>query len=134
MRDRRDELEDRTQAFAQSGIDASIALENIPGMRKTAEQLNASATSVGSNHRAMRLARSDKEFAAKLQIVVEEADESVYWLEIAVARPRMPVDLTPLLAEARELRAIFKKARMTNNERMDLKERSDSRRRGGRRG
>ncbi len=123
MRDWRDDLEDRTQAFAQSGIDASIAIESLPGLRKAAEQLNASTTSVGSNHRAMRRARSDREFFAKLQIVLEEVDEAVYWLEVVVSRPRIGVDLRPLLREAGELRAIFAKARSTHAKRLSTRDR-----------
>jgi len=63
MRDWRDALEDRTQAFADAAIDASLRLAALPGLRQAADQLNAAATSVGANHRAMRRARSDREFA-----------------------------------------------------------------------
>lgn len=92
MRDWRDALEDRTQAFADAAIDASLRLAALPGLRQAADQLNAAATSVGANHRAMRRARSDREFAAKLQIVLEEADEAVYWLELASPRTGQALD------------------------------------------
>ena len=117
MRDWRDALEDRTQAFAHSAIDVSVALSTVPGLHKAADQLNQAATSVAANHRAMRRARSDREFAAKLQIVVEESDEAVFWLELAAQRSRPAVDVTPLLKEARELRAIFVKSRATTRNR-----------------
>lgn len=117
MRDWRDALEDRTQAFADAAIDASLRLAALPGLRQAADQLNAAATSVGANHRAMRRARSDREFAAKLQIVLEEADEAVYWLELASPRTGQALDLRPLLREARELRNIFAKARATTRNR-----------------
>jgi four helix bundle protein len=116
MRDWRDDLEDRTQAFADDAVELSIGLAPVPGLRKAALQLNDAATSVGANHRAMRRARSDREFAAKLQIVVEEVDECVYWLELSSRRPRLPTDVKPLLREARELRAIFAKARATTRQ------------------
>jgi four helix bundle protein len=119
MRDWRDVLEDRTQTFADSAIEVSIGLSHVPGMRKVSMQLNEAATSVGANHRAMRRARSDREFASKLQIVIEEADECVYWLELASRRPRLPVDVKPLLREAQELRAIFAKARATTRDRRE---------------
>lgn len=45
-------------------------------------QLAKSATSVGANYRAACRATSDREFVAKLNIVLEEADETQYWLEI----------------------------------------------------
>jgi four helix bundle protein len=83
-------------------------------MLKVADQLADAAGSVGSNHRAMRRARSRREFAAKLQTVVEEVDEAVYWLEISTTTcPNIEGDIR-LLDEARALRAIFVKARATN--------------------
>jgi four helix bundle protein len=118
MRDWRDDLQDRTQAFASAAIDVSLALADLPGLRESSQQLNSAATSVGSNHRAMRRARSDREFAAKLQIVLEEADESVYWLELACRRQGVPANAKTLLREARELRAIFAKARSTTGQRL----------------
>ena len=60
---------------------------------------------MNSNYRAARRGRSRKEFIAKLGNVVEEADESVEWLE--VMRDSGIADAPRLLAEARELLAIF---------------------------
>ncbi|MDX9705916.1 MAG: four helix bundle protein, partial [Weeksellaceae bacterium] len=71
----------------------------------TAYQLVKSATSVGANFRASRRARSDKEFVAKLQIVLEEVDECCYWLEIIQELKWADVD--DLLKEANELTAII---------------------------
>jgi four helix bundle protein len=59
----------------------------------------------------MRRARSRREFAAKLQIVNEEVDECVYWLELVTRRPAALPTAQVVLEEARELRAIFAKAR-----------------------
>jgi four helix bundle protein len=59
----------------------------------------------------MRRSRSRREFAAKLQIVCEESDECVLWLEIAGVLESDLADVPPLLTEARELRAIFNKAK-----------------------
>src|SRR5437764_376151 len=50
--------------------------------KSLARQLLRSATSVGANYRAACRAQSRPEFASKLSIVVEEADESLYWLEL----------------------------------------------------
>jgi len=63
----------------------------------------------------MRRSRSNREFAAKLQIVCEEADESVLWLEVAAASvsDHLKPKTDTLLAEAKELRAILSKARST---------------------
>jgi hypothetical protein len=67
----------------------------------------------------------NREFAAKLQIVCEEADESVLWLKWP--RRRCPIHLKPktdtLLAEAKELRAIFSKARSTFRDGCDQRRR-----------
>jgi len=66
----------------------------------------------------MRRARSTKEFASKLQIVNEEIDESAHWLDVLAELapelcPDRLADVRPLLAESRELRSIFAKARST---------------------
>ena len=92
-------------------------LPRIAGVTKVADQLAAAAGSVGANHRAMRRARSRREFSAKLQTVVEEADESVFWLEVSTTVCSDIDDAQRLLDEARQLRAIFVKARSTNRER-----------------
>ena len=66
------------------------------------------ATSVGANYRAAQLARSKAEFIAKLQIALEEADETVYWLEVASRANLLDFDaIHDLMSEARELCAIF---------------------------
>ncbi len=60
-------------------------VERLPktiGGRAIANQLIRSATSIGANYRAACRARSRAEFAAKLGTVAEEADETVYWLEL----------------------------------------------------
>ena len=46
------------------------------------DQILRSALSVGANYRAVCRAKSDKDFINKMRIVEEEADETVYWLEI----------------------------------------------------
>lgn len=67
-----------------------------------------SATSVEANYRATSRARSRAEFVSKLGIVVEEADETVYWLEF-IGRVGLGDEaaVDQLLTEARELRATF---------------------------
>jgi four helix bundle protein len=66
----------------------------------------------------MRRARSTREFAAKLQIVNEEIDETVLWLEILEAvLADIPATLKPVMAEGIELRSIFARARATTRER-----------------
>lgn len=81
------------------------------------KQLLRSGTSVGANYRAACRARSRLEFASKIGIVVEEADESVYWLELLIDAGAFPEEkLRDLLVEARELTAIFTASHRTLRE------------------
>lgn len=71
-------------------------------------QFAKSSTSVSANYRAACICRSRSEFIAKLGIVLEEADECVYWLELINRTKLLPAEVVaPLMLEARELRAIF---------------------------
>jgi four helix bundle protein len=103
-----DQLKERTMRFA---VDVLRLVDDLP--RKASadvigRQLAKSATSVSANYRATCNARSRAEFIAKLGVVVEEADESVGWLEmISRARLLKSETVDPLRIEAVELRAIF---------------------------
>src|SRR5881409_52524 len=102
------ELKQRTKQF---GLRILILLNNLPntiGGRAVANQLVRSATSVGANYRAACRARSRAEFAAKLGTVLEEADESLYWLEMIRDGELMSDSkISLLLKEANELTAIL---------------------------
>ncbi len=106
-------LENRTKRFAIAIAGAARDECRRPDQWNAFSQLVRSAGSVGANHRAMSRSRSAREFAAKLQIVCEEVDEACYWLEVLTADLPDSGPLAPLLAEAKELRAIFAKARST---------------------
>jgi four helix bundle protein len=70
-------------------------------------QLLRSGTSVGANYRAACRARSPAEFCAKLGIVEEEADESIYWMELLVEGQLVPERLlSNLVKEANEIVAL----------------------------
>lgn len=102
------ELRDRTKAFALRIIKLVRALPKTTESRAVGSQIVRSGTSVGANYRAACRARSKKEFAAKMGIVLEEADETVYWLEIVAESNMLPTKrVKPLLDEAQELTAIF---------------------------
>ena len=74
-------------------------------------QLAKSATSVDANYRGSCIARSRAEFVAKLGIVLEEVDESVYWLDIILKGQLLREGIVrPVHTEACELRAIFGKS------------------------
>jgi len=76
------ELLARTKAFALRSLRLVDSLPRSPSGRAIANQLVRSATSVGANYRAACRSRSRAEFTARLGVVAEEADESVYWLEL----------------------------------------------------
>jgi four helix bundle protein len=102
------ELQSRTKRFALRILVLIDRLPNTIGGRVLANQLARSATSVGANYRAACRARSRAEFASKLGIVAEEADENLYWLELIRDGNFMAEkNVGSLLAEADELTAIF---------------------------
>ena len=78
----RDLLLNRTKQFALRIIKVVNALPNTISGKAIANQLVRSGTSVGANYRAACRGRSKREFNSKLHIVLEEADESLFWLEI----------------------------------------------------
>lgn len=107
-----DELKQRTRLFALRIIRLVRALPKSTEGRAIGQQVVRSGCSVGANYRAACRARSKREFVAKLGVVIEEADETAYWLElIAEAALLKPSRVKPLLAEADELTAIFNQSR-----------------------
>jgi len=82
------------------------------------KQLIRSATSVGANYRSACRARSKAEFIAKLQIALEESDETLYWLELLKElRLSDQFELEKVYAEGNELTAIFVSALKTSRTR-----------------
>lgn len=74
----KNDLKDRTKKFSLQIINVIELLPKNLAASIIAKQLVRSATSVGANYRAVCRARSDKEFIAKMNIVLEEADESCF--------------------------------------------------------
>lgn len=111
-----DELKKRTKRFSMAIIALSEELGYSAAKKVVINQLLRSATSVGANYRAATRARSDREFIAKLRIVLEEVDESCFWLEIIDEKKWHSVE--QLLSEANELTAIVVKSIKTMNERI----------------
>ena len=72
------ELKLRTKIFSLMIIDLVEKLPNLISARVVANQIVKSETSVGANYRAVCRARSDREFISKMNIVVEEADETLF--------------------------------------------------------
>ena len=101
-------LQKRTKAFALLVIRLCRAAPRNEESRIICRQLLRSATSVAANYRAVCRARSTADFTSKLGIVLEEADESLFWLELLLdagilSRERVEGALT----EANELVSIF---------------------------
>lgn len=109
-----DDLKKRTKAFALRILKLVAALPDTVQGRVIGGQLVKSGTSVGSNYRASCRGRSKAEFVAKLGIVIEEADESAFWLELIIEGELLKaVVVQPLLDEANELTKIMTSSQMT---------------------
>lgn len=109
-----EQLQERTKAFALRIIRLFQSLPNSRVAQVIGTQLLRSGTSVGANYRAVCRSRSRADFIAKLGIVIEEADESGYWMELLIGGGVIKKEkLASLLAESRELTAIFNAARNT---------------------
>ena len=111
------ELLTRTKAFALRILQLVDHLPRTTSGRAIGNQLVRSGTSVGANYRAACRARSRAEFIARINIALEEADESAFWLEIigegALSKsPRC----AELLDEADQLCAILAASSITASE------------------
>ncbi len=101
------DLKLRTRRFALSVIEVADRLPRSRAADVIGRQLIRSGTSVGANYRAACRGRSPAEFVAKLGIVEEETDETIYGLELAVEARLLTADQAePLLKEAGELLSI----------------------------
>ena len=108
------ELLARTKSFSLRILKLVDQLPRTTSGRAIGNQLVRSGTSIGANYRAACRSRSRAEFAAKLGVVAEEADETVYWLELVCDGNLIPANkLTELLREADELTAIFTASKRT---------------------
>ena len=109
-----EDLRGRTKRFALRIIKLFRALPRSEEARILGKQVLCSGTSVAANYRALCRARSKAEFVAKMGIVIEEADETIFWLELLVEAGIVPeAKMDDLIAEANELTAIFVASRKT---------------------
>ena len=107
-------LKKRTKAFSIRIVKLFRALPTTDEARVIGRQVLRSGTSVAANYRAVCRARSKAEFVAKIGVVVEEADETVFWLELLNDLGIITVSkLQALLQEANELLAIFAASQRT---------------------
>ncbi|HEU4718156.1 MAG TPA: four helix bundle protein [Bacteroidia bacterium] len=116
----KEQLKNRTKQFS---IDVIRFVRDLPQGREAdviGKQLLKSATSVAANYHAACRGKSKADFINKINIVEEEADESLFWLEIITETKMLLNDQNPmLLKEAGELTAIFtatgKTSKINNN-------------------
>jgi four helix bundle protein len=105
---KKEDLKERTKQYALRVIALTRALPDNQTNWVIGKQLLRSGTSVGANYRAACRGRSTTEFIAKLGIVIEEIDESAFWLEIIIEAGIYKKEMIePLLAETNELVAIM---------------------------
>ncbi len=102
------DLKLRTKQFALRIIKLADSFPNNRTGNIIARQILRSGTSVGANYRALCRARSRADFISKITIVEEEADETLFWLELIkdsalISEPK----LSEIMKEASELTAIF---------------------------
>src|SRR5947208_10953559 len=114
MQKEEQDLRDRTKAFALRIVRMFSALPKSTEAQVLGKQLLRSGTSIGANYRSAGRARSKAEFVSKIGVVLEESDETVFWLELlyeyGILKPEL---LHDLLREANELTAIFSAAHPT---------------------
>jgi four helix bundle protein len=110
----REELKKRTKDFAHRCVKLAFALPKNPLGDHIRRQLIKCSTSVAANYRAACIAQSRASFTSKLSIVVEEVDESCFWMEFTIEEKLLRKrKVTELLNEGKELSSIFISSRKT---------------------
>ena len=109
-----DNLRARTRQFALDVVSFCVRLPSDDLCRVVRPQLLRAATGVAANYRAACRSRSRREFASRLSVVIEEADESELWLDVLKVNQRGAAgEVQRLMAEASELTAIMAASRST---------------------
>jgi four helix bundle protein len=109
-----EELRARTKEFAIRIVRLFRSLPKNDEARILGKQVLRAETSVAANYRAVCRARSRAEFISKMGVAVEEADETVFWLELLVETGIAPrARMEKLLLEANELLAILAASQRT---------------------
>ena len=114
------ELKNRTKKYSITILDLVEKLPNTISGRAVSNQIVRSGTSVGANYRAVCRARSDREFISKLSIVIEESDETLFWLEIILEKGWLNNSQIDFIwKEGNELTSIFVRTMKTIKERVN---------------
>ena len=115
-----EELKERTKDFAYRCVKLALALPKSTLGNHIEKQLIRCSTSVAANYRAALMAQTKPAFISKISIVIEEADESEFWLEFIMDEKLMESDLIPpLFNEAHELSTIFITTRRTAQKKVE---------------
>ncbi len=102
------QLQDRTKEFAVRIIKAFAKLPKDEATRVIGRQFLRSGTSLAANYRAACRARSGADFISKISVVTEEADETLFWLELLINSELITTKkVQSLMAECEELLKIF---------------------------
>jgi four helix bundle protein len=113
------QLRERTKVFAIDVVDLCRRLPKTEEGLIVRRQLLRAGTSVGANYRAVCRPRSDADFISKLGTVIEECDETAFWLELAIdIHLAVEKQVSKLLLEADELLRIFVASRETVRRRL----------------
>lgn len=114
MNEKAEGLKNRTKNFALRVIHLVRKMPRNEESRILGRQLLRAATGVAANYRAVCRARSGAEFLAKMGVVVEEADETVFWLNLMGEAGTLSVEgVREMHREAMELLAIFAASQCT---------------------
>jgi four helix bundle protein len=109
-----DDIERRLKLFMLRCVKVCRMLPQDYDARHFGQQLIRSSSSTAANFRAVRRGRSQKEYFAKLSIVIEELDESLFWLETLISTELvLERRLTGLIDEGYQLLKILSKSRKT---------------------
>ena len=112
------DLKNRTKEFAHRCVKLCLALPKSDLGNHIRKQFIKCSTSVAANYRAACVAQSRPDFVSKLSIVIEEADESCFWMEFIIEENLLSEkQVADLLREAKELTAIFVTSRKTTKDR-----------------
>jgi four helix bundle protein len=119
MNPKAEELKRRTKRFALDALRFRRTLPSTDDARDVGRQLARAATAVAANYRSACRSRSDPEFAARIGVALEEADESSFWLEIITEDGLSKSQLAlQLLDEANQLTAILAASCITVREKL----------------
>jgi len=109
-----EELKKRTKEFAHRCVKLALALPKTPLGNHIKQQLIRCSTSIAANYRAALMAQTKAAFISKISIVIEEADETEFWLEFIMDEKMLQRErVLPLFNEAHELTSIFITTRRT---------------------